>query len=193
MNPFKRKQPWCSRGVGPTGKKLCYCGCGKEVTAPLRTSHSPRCFKEWEQRNVPAVIRRILKERDKEICALCGLDTRIEAIKSRDYLPLLRWFAKKETVELIQQGKLLDWEGKVIQHEAHAYSHIEKVVREELKARGWYNDHWWEADHIIPVAEGGGGCGPEGYRTLCIACHRKQTAALAKRLAAKRREKQLIS
>lgn len=49
---------------------------------------------------------------------------------------------------------------------------------------------WWEADHIIPVAEGGGGCGPEGYRTLCLRCHRAETKKLAGRLAEARRSKQ---
>lgn len=48
--------------------------------------------------------------------------------------------------------------------------------------------HCWEADHIVPVVEGGGQCGLENYRTLCLACHREQTAALAARRAAARRE-----
>ena len=29
----------------------------------------------------------------------------------------------------------------------------------------------WEADHIVPVAEGGGECGLENYRVLCRSCH----------------------
>jgi 5-methylcytosine-specific restriction endonuclease McrA len=41
----------------------------------------------------------------------------------------------------------------------------------------------WEADHVVPVAEGGGGCGLEGYRTLCRPCHREETAALRRRLS----------
>lgn len=47
--------------------------------------------------------------------------------------------------------------------------------------------HGWQADHIIPVAEGGGGCGLDGYRTLCTPCHQVETNALRKRLAAKRK------
>lgn len=46
----------------------------------------------------------------------------------------------------------------------------------------------WEADHIVPVVEGGGECGLDNYRTLCIPCHKKETKALAARLAAKRAE-----
>lgn len=43
----------------------------------------------------------------------------------------------------------------------------------------------WDVDHIIPVAEGGGSCGLENLRCLCIPCHKKETAALRKRLASK--------
>jgi 5-methylcytosine-specific restriction endonuclease McrA len=34
----------------------------------------------------------------------------------------------------------------------------------------------WEADHILPVADGGGECGLENYRLLCRACHVGVTA-----------------
>jgi 5-methylcytosine-specific restriction endonuclease McrA len=46
----------------------------------------------------------------------------------------------------------------------------------------------WEADHIMPVVEGGGGCGLDNIRTLCVPCHRRETAALAARRAAARRD-----
>jgi 5-methylcytosine-specific restriction protein A len=42
---------------------------------------------------------------------------------------------------------------------------------------------WWDADHIVPVVDGGGGCGLDGYRTLCIPCHKKVSAELKTRLA----------
>ena len=33
----------------------------------------------------------------------------------------------------------------------------------------------WEADHIIPVAKGGGGCSLNGFQTLCYICHKVKT------------------
>lgn len=39
----------------------------------------------------------------------------------------------------------------------------------------------WEAHHIVPVVEGGGGCGLEGYATLCLRCHKRANAELAAR------------
>ncbi len=39
----------------------------------------------------------------------------------------------------------------------------------------------WDADHILPVVEGGGECDLDNLRTLCIRCHRVVTAALRER------------
>jgi 5-methylcytosine-specific restriction endonuclease McrA len=40
----------------------------------------------------------------------------------------------------------------------------------------------WDADHILPVAEGGGECDLSNMRTLCLKCHRACTAELRDRL-----------
>ena len=39
---------------------------------------------------------------------------------------------------------------------------------------------WWEADHILPVVEGGDS-NLDNVRTLCIACHRAVTSELRER------------
>ena len=40
----------------------------------------------------------------------------------------------------------------------------------------------WDADHVVPVVEGGGQCSLENFRTLCIPCHQLETARLRRRL-----------
>jgi HNH endonuclease len=40
----------------------------------------------------------------------------------------------------------------------------------------------WAADHIVPVVEGGGECGIENIRTLCLGCHASVTKELRVRL-----------
>jgi len=40
----------------------------------------------------------------------------------------------------------------------------------------------WDADHILPVVEGGGECDLLNLRTLCLLCHRQQTLELRRRL-----------
>jgi hypothetical protein len=42
--------------------------------------------------------------------------------------------------------------------------------------------HFWQADHVLPVAEGGGDCSLMNIRTLCTPCHQKETAKLRRRL-----------
>ncbi len=45
----------------------------------------------------------------------------------------------------------------------------------------------WDADHILPVAEGGGECDLQNIRTLCLICHRGQTLELRRRLTIRRK------
>lgn len=45
----------------------------------------------------------------------------------------------------------------------------------------------WEADHIVPVIEGGGECGLENYRTLCVRCHKQVTRELRARMKQRNR------
>ena len=40
----------------------------------------------------------------------------------------------------------------------------------------------WDADHILPVALGGGECDLSNLRTLCVKCHRTVTGELGDRL-----------
>ena len=47
----------------------------------------------------------------------------------------------------------------------------------------------WDADHILPVVEGGGECDLSNLRTLCIHCHRVVTDELRLRLSTARAAK----
>ena len=51
---------------------------------------------------------------------------------------------------------------------------------------------FWQADHVVPVAEGGGQCDLTNLRTLCTQCHARETKELAARLVHQRRAKQAV-
>jgi 5-methylcytosine-specific restriction endonuclease McrA len=51
----------------------------------------------------------------------------------------------------------------------------------------------WDADHILPVAEGGGECDLANMRTLCLRCHRTHTEQLRERLRVRKIEPVLAS
>lgn len=53
------------------------------------------------------------------------------------------------------------------------------VLREALKVN--HRSTLYDADHIVPVVEGGGGCDVSGVQTLCVWCHRSKTAGMNKR------------
>ncbi len=58
----------------------------------------------------------------------------------------------------------------------------------DYKSRRQFEKDWgprrnlWDADHIMPVVEGGGECDLSNMRTLCLTCHREATATLRRRL-----------
>lgn len=52
-----------------------------------------------------------------------------------------------------------------------------------------HRKRFWDIDHVTPVHEGGGSCGLDGLRTLCLDCHRDVTARQAAKRAARKRPK----
>jgi 5-methylcytosine-specific restriction protein A len=108
-------------------------------------------------------MRYLLFKRDKGICVLCQTDTVV--LKAEyDALPKVSGFADDSGNARSQFLEL------------HGIPH----------GRAWSD--WWDADHITPVIEGGGECGLDNFRTLCIPCHRKVTKELHSRLKQKRVE-----
>jgi 5-methylcytosine-specific restriction protein A len=148
---WSRKRP-----LGPNGERICY-NCGGPLPKGKPYNCSSKCSEEWRAKTSPAHMRYLLHQRDRGVCALCGLDT--DALK-RQY---------DEFRDREKRGQL--WNAK---------------QDEFLKAHGipWGRvvSDWWDADHITPVIEGGGECGLENFRTLCIPCHKKETAELRRRM-----------
>src|SRR6478672_9438921 len=106
--------------------------CKGAVTGRRRTFCSDACVHEWRLRSSTSYLRDCVFDRDRGICALCGVDT----VAGR------------------------------------------RSMMRKLKASGMIAAHrksWWEADHIVPVVEGGDSH-LENIRTLCVPCHRQVTA-----------------
>ncbi len=71
--------------------------------------------------------------------------------------------------------------------EAHLQLRRARGIRREERLQKWglrspHRRSLWDADHILPVAEGGGECDLENIRTLCLLCHRRVTKELLVRL-----------
>lgn len=148
------------RPLGPNGEKICY-NCGGPLPKGRTYNCSAKCSKEWQCKTSPSCLRAVLKQRDHGICAICRADT--AAIK-KEYAVL---------PNTIKWGDPAD--------PRTAFLELHGVPRS--RACG----DWWDADHITPVIEGGGECGLENLRTLCIPCHAQVTSELAARRAQGRR------
>ncbi len=144
-----------------TKRPLCR-WCGRAVPKGRRTWCSKECVHEYRVRADAGYVALLLKRRDKGVCCSCGIDTEeiwtlMRACRRRGAHP--RWDSPEREEFVTQWGP-------------------------------WGCDttrRLWEADHIVPVSEGGGCCGLDNYRTLCLACHKAETAALAARTAEARR------
>lgn len=69
----------------------------------------------------------------------------------------------------------------------HGPERVRWLRERDLPDRMASRRRWFDVDHIVPVVEGGGSCGLENLRTLCVPCHQVVTAELAMRRAAARR------
>ncbi len=106
------------------------------------------------------------------MCALCGRDT-------TSLTEIYRW-AKVHYDELFAcLASLKAWGGPWFERRVYGHFFHEDLARLIGVTR---TGTAWEMDHIVPVIEGGGGCGLENLRTLCIPCHRSVTRELKRRL-----------
>ncbi len=138
---------------GPNGYRLCR-WCETEVEPPRRTFCSEKCVHEWSLRSNNRYLREYIYRYQRGICSLCGLDTRLLRIKIEDKIADLLgkygegWEKSQDWVSFLKNIK---------------YTHKESGIS------------LWHADHIKPVSDGGGMCGPENFRTLCVPCHKEIT------------------
>lgn len=156
--------------------------CGGPVPKGARSWCGPACVEEWTIRNQPAVAREKVLARDGGVCASCGADClertrRMEAAWEAVIAALpSKWV-------ILKPDSLAAFRAAVM---AATGTELPKCDQ-----RAWEQPRippTWEADHVVPVCEGGGFCGLDNYRTLCVFCHRAETAALAARRAQARRE-----
>lgn len=158
---------------GPNGRALCR-QCGTEVPKGRRTFCGDACVDAWRIKTDPAFLRAAVLRRDRGVCAACGLDT--EQME-RDIALIAHMATDYQVI-----GGRSTW-GNL------PYARARRAV---LELHGMNpttsRSSYWDADHILPVSEGGGECDLDNIRTLCLACHRTVTAELAGRRGRAKRQ-----
>ncbi len=156
--------------------------CGSEIPKAAnkrkqRTSFcSTACGEAALVKSSASYARGKVFERDGGVCARCAMDT--EYVK-RTLEPLL-----KEAADRAAEPIAIDLRLRVA--EVLLDLGFSRAVAYGGAGHRWAGalaTHLWEMNHIVPVIEGGGGCGLENLETLCRACHHRETAALAGRRA----------
>jgi hypothetical protein len=134
-----------------------WCGQSVRQHGSNRRTHwcSAECVEAFKQLR-PSHVRRIVHARDQGRCSACGREC-------------------EKMLALLGQMSALgpDW----------------ATTCEELR-RHWtslgFKQHqrwgaYWEADHVVPVADGGGLATPQQMQTLCSPCHTLKTKSGASR------------
>ncbi len=176
----RRSAEWPPKGPqkGPNGERLCRGGCGREVA---RSWCSGPCEHEIKMRCDPVYARSCVEERDRGVCARCGLDC--------GALQGALWTLK-------QAARGWDDCGWLPESVAPMGSRRREIARKlHLAAKNWmvrrgFDRHrktLWDADHVEPVSGGGGGCELDNYATLCQICHKAKNRTEATRRAAVRK------
>lgn len=144
---------------------------------------SDACVREWKIQSDPGYARWEVFRRDHGVCAGCGVDTvaQVDDLVRR-YRDVRVWhwetkgYARDPGVEVERRYAELLAELRALKVPPHRYFHRTSAGL-------------WDADHIVPVAEGGGGCGLDNYRTLCLRCHYHETRKLKRRLSRRRSQR----
>lgn len=121
-----------------------------------------QCYRLHCLRRSGPEIRRQLFALERGVCQLCGLDAHALFERVRALAPPERLAELKNAGFSIGTGR-------------KAGSLLSAPKEGDL----------WQADHEVPVAEGGGACAIFNFRTLCTPCHQRETARLRQRLKAK--------
>lgn len=145
-----------------------YCGvgcrfCGTTELPPRRkTFCSQACVDNYCIRTSTSYLRKLLFSRDKGICKICSLDTKLISRQIYD--------SEKRTGE---RSELRD---------------TYKIGDKRVKRNGM---SCWDADHLTMVALGGGLSGLDNFRTLCKSCHKVVTKSQQELLKQMRKEKKM--
>ncbi len=69
---------------------------------------------------------------------------------------------------------------------------LDYAVRKQFEKDWGLRRNLWDADHILPVCQGGGECDLGNMRTLCLKCHRQVTKSLARGAASQAAASRLL-
>ena len=153
--------------AGPTEDGAGCVWCGETASLPENARYCDQeCFENAQIRGSNKLfqsthIRAAVFELERGVCQLCGADA--HGIYTR-----IKGLAPSERLNALLNLKNF--------HLPKSSAGVRRLTTNPEEA------DFWEADHILPVAEGGGSSGLDNLRTLCRGCHAGETRKLLARL-----------
>jgi len=154
-------------------------GVVKNAQKKANTFCSKACVHHHRIRSQPG-FRKCLLTRDKGVCAICHLNA--HAI----YRSIYQECRKIKSIELANE-KLNALLKDTPLHGANI-----RARKGKRRPVSISSGLFWHADHIKMVAQGGGLCGLDNFRTLCIKCHKSVTKQQHKELPKQRKAAKLL-
>src|SRR5258708_6132584 len=146
---------------------------------PWEQSRNRRIAGGWVQ---PAELPR--GENGRALCRWCQLEVPKGRRSFCSEWCVHEWRVRSDAGYLREQVFARD-QGACAECATDTVAALAELKRSRGRSRIERLQHWglraltrstlWDADHIIPVAEGGGECDLSNIRTLCLRCHRSAT------------------
>jgi 5-methylcytosine-specific restriction endonuclease McrA len=172
---FKRLRPFEKTLPNDEGEYCC-----KVCGVPLHRKNGAYCGEVCQNiYEIPRnwnVARWHVSQRDKGVCARCGVDTSLIVRQIRRYSFRYRdggvYFDAARMRSIRDEYE--EW-AEPLRQKGFALPNISVQPHEPVCLA--------EVDHILPVWKGGGGCGLDNLQTLCVPCHRQVTKEQSKERA----------
>ncbi|XP_077996801.1 DNA annealing helicase and endonuclease ZRANB3-like [Glandiceps talaboti] len=163
------KRPNRVQVVDSEGRPLClFCNkpCRMDQSEPSTSNKniewdsrycSEKCKEDHYVRAQGGYVREQLSSIEHGLCQICGLDAHSLYVHVKS-LP------KKDRKDYLATTSFSKLPLKLLNN----------IIDKPSEGK------FWQADHIVPVADGGGLCSLDNFRTLCTGCHRSVTNVQSK-------------
>jgi len=171
--------------------------CGGTLAGRQQRWCGKACVNAYLVRKGGTEARRLVRKRDRGVCALCRDDTEVlrRRIQEADREGDRRWarsLGRRPGDQHLPSNRyrrpgrsLPRRPRKGSRNDYRRTARLEVLEPLGLEAY-WWRSSWWDMNHRLPVVLGGGGCGLDNLETLCLPCHSRETAILAARIAESR-------
>jgi len=173
FDQYERDYPKRDLGKHPNGRLRRGCRrCGKELESARLSFCSDACREDVLVR-CGVNLRHYVAQRDKTYCARCGIH--VKSIEKR---------IREVRIQVQGMGRYA-YNRWIFAGERKREQFRRYLARLGLQMSEGFRS-LWEAHHKHAVKDGGGGCGLDGYETLCIWCHKRESAEQQRRWAEER-------